>query len=226
VRRRVDRAAWRFGLFLAVVAVSGVITLVHYHADVPLAPDDLRDAIRGWGRLGPLIFTGVFILRPFLFFPSSLLFLAGGLAFGAGWGTLYAAVGATVGAVVGFAIARILGREFIEARFGARFPALRSAEWGGGVVWLLYLVPVVPMTAINYGAGLSRMALLPFTLAVAAGIAPRAFAYSFFGQSLRHVGSREFLLALGLLAALLVVPVYVRHHLNRRAAGPASPPGG
>ena len=48
------------------------------------------------------IFAAAFVFRPFLFFPSTLLFLAGGLAFGIVWGTLYATTGATLGAIVGF----------------------------------------------------------------------------------------------------------------------------
>ena len=72
---------------------------------MPLTPEGVRELIARWGVLGPMVFTGMFALRPFVFFPSTLLFLAGGLAFGVGWGTLYSAVGATIGGVIGFAIA-------------------------------------------------------------------------------------------------------------------------
>jgi uncharacterized membrane protein YdjX (TVP38/TMEM64 family) len=186
-------------------------------AGVPLTPDAVRDAIRSWGPLAPLVFTAAFVLRPFIFFPSTLLFLAGGLAFGVAQGTLYAAIGGTVGAVIGFTIARVLGRDFISEQFGDRLPDVAQGQWGTGVVLLLNLIPIVPMTAINYGAGLSEMALAPFTVAVAAGITPRAFAYSFFGDSLLNIGSTEFLLALGLLLALLVIPLIVRHRVGKRA---------
>jgi uncharacterized membrane protein YdjX (TVP38/TMEM64 family) len=226
VRRQVDRAAWRFGLFLAVVALSVAFALLRYRADIPMTPQALGETIRRWDHLGPLLFAAAFVLRPFIFIPSSLLFLAGGLAFGAGWGTLYAAIGATLGSVVGFGVARFLGREFVHARLGANFPGLGRTTWGGGVVLVLYLIPVVPMTAVNYGAGLSRMPLLPFTLAVAGGITPRAFAYTFFGQSLRHVGSAEFILAIATLCALLVIPMCMKRYISRRALRPTQPPNG
>jgi uncharacterized membrane protein YdjX (TVP38/TMEM64 family) len=212
----------RFVLFVLFIAVTALVALARAHRALPLSPEAVRDAIRHWGTLGPVIFTAAFVLRPFIFFPSTLLFLAGGLAFGVGWGTIYAAIGGTVGAVIGFVIARALGYEFVRNRLGTHLPDMRHARWGVGLVFLLNLIPVVPMTAINYGAGLSGMEVLPFTLAVVAGLTPRAFAYSFFGHALLDVGSREFLAALVLLAALMVVPLYVRRQWNKRAAAVAS----
>ncbi len=171
--------------------------------------------ITRWGLLGPMIFTGMFALRPFIFFPSTLLFLAGGLAFGTGWGTLYAATGATIGAVIGFLIARALGHDFVRSQLGDHLAVMEANRWGAGVVCVLNLIPVVPITMINYGAGLSGMSLLPFTLAVVLGITPRAFAYSFFGHSLLHIGSRQFIVALVLLVALMVIPLSVRHRWKK-----------
>jgi len=208
----------RFILFVALVALTGVVALVRTRHDLPLTPETVRDAIRSWGRLAPLIFTGAFVLRPFIFFPSTLLFLAGGLAFGVAWGTMYAALGGTLGAVIGFSIARALGRDFVRQQLGHRLSDLQHGRWGAGLVFFLNLVPVVPMTAINYGAGLSGMGLLPFTVAVAVGLTPRAFAYSFFGHALLHVRSSEFAAAAALLLALLTVPLWLRRHLAKRAS--------
>jgi uncharacterized membrane protein YdjX (TVP38/TMEM64 family) len=149
---------------------------------MPLTPEGVRELIARWGALGPAVFTGMFALRPFVFFPSTLLFLAGGLAFGVGWGTFYSAVGATIGGVIGFAIARWLGHDFVRAQLGDRLVETDANRWGVGLVFVLNLIPVMPITMINYGAGLSGMGFLPFTLAVLVGITPRAFAYSFFGH--------------------------------------------
>jgi uncharacterized membrane protein YdjX (TVP38/TMEM64 family) len=210
------RAPRRFLFFVAFVLVTGAVAALRAWTDLPLTPEAVRDVIRSWGSAAPLIFTAAFVLRPFLFFPSTLLFLAGGLAFGIVWGTLYATTGATLGAIVGFTVARVLGREFVLMQFGDRLPDLQNGRWGAGLVLLLNLIPVVPMTAINYGAGLSGIGLLPFTVAVAVGLTPRAFAYSFFGHSLLNIGSKEFVLALGFLLGLLIIPVMVRRQLNKR----------
>jgi uncharacterized membrane protein YdjX (TVP38/TMEM64 family) len=209
-------------LFLAVIAVTGALAIIRAGRGVPHTPVALREMIARWGVLGPLVFTGMFALRPFVFFPSTLLFLAGGLAFGVGWGTLYAATGATLGAVVGFLIARLFGRDFVCGQLGNHLSAVEANRWGAGLVCVLNLIPVFPVTLINYGAGLSGMSLLPFTIAVALGITPRAFAYSFFGHSLLHIGSRQFIVALGLLAALVVIPLSIRYRLSRTRRAVAS----
>ena len=206
----------RFAGFLVVVTATGLFALWQAQRGVHFTPDGVRDWVSGYGVWAPVVFTGAFVLRPFIFFPSTLLFLAGGLAFGVGWGTLYAAIGGTAGAVIGFAIARALGREFVEAQLGVRFAEERSNRWGASLVLVLNLIPVVPMTAINYGAGLSGMGMMPFTLAVIAGLTPRAFAYSFFGHSLLHIGSLEFRVGLVFLTALVVIPLYLRRRLARR----------
>lgn len=213
-----DRRFWRFALFLAVVAVTGAVGVVRAGGRMPLTPEGVRAMIARWGTLGPVVFTGMFALRPFVFFPSTLLFLAGGLAFGVGWGTFYSAVGATVGAVIGFAIARSLGHDFVRAQLGDRLVELDANRWGAGLVFVLNLIPIVPITMINYGAGLSGMGVTPFTLAVLVGITPRAFAYSFFGHSLLNIGSKQFIWSLVLLAALVVIPLSIRYRLNRTRA--------
>ncbi len=210
-----DRRFWRFALFLAVVAMTGAIAVVRAGHRVPLTPDGVRQLIEQWGVLGPMVFTGMFALRPFVFFPSTLLFLAGGLAFGVGWGTFYSAVGATIGGVIGFAIARWLGHDFVHAQLGDRLVETEANRWGVGLVFVLNLIPVMPITMINYGAGLSGMGVLPFTFAVLFGITPRALAYSFFGHSLLNLGSKQFIWALVALAALVVLPLSIRYRLKR-----------
>ena len=220
-----DRRFWRFALFLIVVALTAAFGIVRAGGRVPLSPEGVRQLIAPWGALGPVVFTGMFALRPFVFFPSTLLFLAGGLAFGVIWGTLYAAVGATIGGVIGFSIARALGHDFVRAQLGNHLAEVQANRWGAGLVFVLHLVPVVPITMINYGAGLSGMGLLPFTLAVVAGITPRAFAYSFFGHSLLNIGSKQFIVALVLLAALIVIPLSVRYRMNRARARNAAASG-
>lgn len=219
-----DRRFWRFALFLLLVTATGAVGLMRMVGELPRTPEALREMVCSWGPLGPVVFAGAFALRPFVFFPSTLLFIAGGLAFGVARGTLYAAVGGTCGAVVGFMIARALGADFVRAQLGERWTDGLTTRWGMGAVLLLNLIPVVPMTAINYGAGLSGMSLLPFTVAVVGGITPRALAYSFFGHALFDLQSREIALAFALLGALVAVPLYFRRRLLTRLGTDVLPP--
>ena len=215
-------AAVRFALFLVFVSATGLYALWRARHGMPLTPEAVRTTVAGWGPLAPLIFLGAWILRPFVFFPTILLFIGGGLAFGALWGTLYSTVGGTLAGMLTFGLARALGREFVQARLRGRFAQLHEERWGPGLVFVLNLIPVVPITAINYGAGLSRIGFGEFTLAVIAGLAPRAFAYSFFGSRILKAESKELVLAVALLVALVVVPALLRRWLSARGTNAAS----
>ena len=57
---------------------------------------------------------------------------------------------------------------------------------------------------------MSRVTLRDYTLGVIGGLTPRAFAYSFFGDSLLDIGSAQFVAALGVLALLVIVPALFR----------------
>jgi len=205
--------ALRFAVLMALVAATGVVAVWRTRAGLPLTPDAIRAEIASWGPLAPVVFIGAWALRPFLFFPTILLFVGGGLAFGATWGTMYSVIGGTVAGVITFALARALGREFVQTRIEDRFPDLHEERWGPGLVFLLNLIPIVPITAINYGAGLSRISLGRFIVAVIAGLTPRALAYSMFGSSVVNIRSPRFIAAVVLLVVLIVVPAWLRRRL-------------
>ena len=203
-----SRARRRFIYLLCFIGATAIVAFFRLR-HLELTPEAVRATILSWGTLAPVMYVLLVALRPFLFFPSTLLFIAAGLAFGPLFGTLYAAIGGTAAAIVTFGLARALGREFVQARLPERLRALETHEWGAGLIFFLNLVPIVPITAVNYGAGLSRLSLRHYTLAVIGGLTPRAFAYSFFGDSLLDIGSRRFVAAIALLGLLVLVPALV-----------------
>jgi uncharacterized membrane protein YdjX (TVP38/TMEM64 family) len=210
------RARRRFAAFVFFVLLTVVFAFFRLRG-VTLTPEAVREEILGWGPLAPLAFIVLLTIRPFVFFPSTLLFIAAGLAFGPWLGTLCAVFGGTLGAVVSFFIARALGREFVQARLPARLQHMQENEWGAGLIFFLNLVPIVPITAVNYASGLSRVPLSLYVVAVVGGLTPRAFAYGFFGDSLLDVGSGQFIAAIAILVALVVLPTWLRRHwLARR----------
>ncbi|MGL1330338.1 TVP38/TMEM64 family protein, partial [Vibrio parahaemolyticus] len=68
-------------------------------------------------------------------------------------------VGALLGAAASFALGRALGREAVERFTGARVARLDAAIGRRGLPAVLgaRLVPVIPFTLINYGAGLTSV---------------------------------------------------------------------
>jgi len=116
--------------------------------------------------------------------PSIALFIAGGLAFGPIWGTLYASTGATLGGTIGFWIARLMGHEYVMSRLKFGAGEIDSYRFSFSVVFLLSLLPIMPVTVINYGAGLSHMQFKNYLAAHSLGLTPRAFAFGFLGNTL------------------------------------------
>ena len=100
---------------------------------------------------------------------------------------------------------------------------VRHALHAEGCTWLEKNCYVDIWIELLHALKLEPLAMLPFTLAVAAGLTPRAFAYSFFGHSLLHVGSREFVVAVALLAALVVIPLYMRRQWSKRSTAATFP---
>jgi uncharacterized membrane protein YdjX (TVP38/TMEM64 family) len=218
------RARRRFAYLVCFVAATALVAFFRLR-HLPLTPDSVRAAVLSWGVLAPVAYVLLLALRPFLFFPSTLLFIAAGLAFGPALGTLYAAIGGTTAAVVSFMVARWLGREFVQARLPERLRRMQESEWGAGLIFFLNLVPIVPMTAVNYGAGLSRVPLGWYTLAVIGGLTPRAFALTFFGDSLLKVGSKQFVVAIVILGMLVVIPALFRWRWFAQWRRAPRPPG-
>jgi uncharacterized membrane protein YdjX (TVP38/TMEM64 family) len=209
------RARRRFAYLVAFLVLTGAIA-VQVLRGAELTPEAVRATVQGWGALAPLAFIGLLAARPFVFFPSTLLFIAGGLAFGPLRGTIYAVIGGTTAAIVSFLLARWLGREYVQARLPPSWQRLQRDEWGAGAVFFLNLVPIFPITAVNYGAGLSRVPLRHYALAVIGGLTPRAFAYSYFGDALLEEGSTKIVMAVVMLVLLVVVPAWLRKRIVTR----------
>ena len=83
-------------------------------------------------------------------------------------------------------------------------------------VFLLSLIPIMPVTVINYGAGLSPMKFKNYIVAHILGMTPRAFAYGFFGSTLLDVGSAKFRVGLLILIVMGIVTAYLRIRAKRK----------
>ncbi|MDA1110572.1 MAG: TVP38/TMEM64 family protein [Nitrospinae bacterium] len=200
----------RFISFIIIILVGLLTSYLTVIKGVRLTPESFRDFVLSLGIAGPLIYTGVFIVRPLLLIPSIALFIGGGLAFGPIWGPLYASIGAALGGTVGFWIARHLGRDYVKSKLKFGAGVIDNTKFSFSVVWLLSLIPVMPVTVINYGAGLSSMKFGNYIAAHVLGLTPRAFAYGFFGSTLLDIGSPRFRGAAMMLLLLGLVTVYFR----------------
>src|SRR5215813_7102498 len=105
----------RTHLFRALLFVFLVVAVVLAWLNRDqLTADTITTWVERSGLWGPVVFVGIYVLAPALFFPGSVLTLAGGALFGPVSGALLSLIGATAGATVAFLIARYLAAAWVE----------------------------------------------------------------------------------------------------------------
>ncbi|MBE7160273.1 MAG: TVP38/TMEM64 family protein [Williamsia herbipolensis] len=163
---------WWGPIALAVVFIAALIVV----AVVGLPG---VDRFRAWSdSLGPW-FVVVFFLAYAVItvapIPRTVFTLSSGVLFGPVTG-LVVALGATmIAAVAAFLLVRSIGRDAVAPRL--THPAVRAvdarlARRGWLAVGSLRLIAPAPFSVINYCAALSRIRLIPYTVATAVGILP------------------------------------------------------
>jgi len=197
---------------LGALILGGIALAVIYRDHLNAAT--LVQWVNSFGPAGPLVFMAVYALATVLFLPGSVISLAGGALFGPVWGTLYNLTGATLGATLAFLVARYLAAAWAERLSSGRIGQIQQgvAEEGWRFVAFVRLVPLFPFNALNYALGLTRIRLWPYLLTSYLCMLPGAIAYTYLGYAGREAVAggegliRKGLLAIGLLAAVLLLP--------------------
>jgi uncharacterized membrane protein YdjX (TVP38/TMEM64 family) len=147
--------------------------------------------------------------------PATAVMAALGFVYGPLWGGLISTAGGFLGGVLGYGLCRGFGRPLALRLLGPRDLEQGErlvASSGGWLVALSRWLPVFP-EVIACLAGLSRMPLWAFLVALLCGSAPLGFAFAAIG----HSGAEHPILAIVLSA--LVPPVLwllVRPHVRAR----------
>lgn len=209
------RAVVRLVLLVLFVAVVGTVGFLS-------APTDLAE-IRQWaadvGAAGALLFVVGYAGLTLTPVPKNVLTVAAGLVWGFWPALLMVYVGALLGAGASFVIGRFLGREAVERWTGARIARLDAALAHRGFLAVLgaRLVPVIPFTLINYGAGLTAVRRRDYALGTALGIIPGSAAYVALGAFGLELGP-PFWIAVAALGVLMLGGLVTGEVLRRRRA--------
>lgn len=180
-------------------------------------PESIRIWVLSFGWISPVVYIAMYIARPFILFPASVLSMAGGLAFGTWKGMMFTLVGAVTGAVLSFLLARKIGGSFFRGKEDPRLAKLERAMARKGfmMVLLLRIAPFVPFDLVSYSAGVARVPLRAFLPATIIGTLPGTFAYNYLGASLTKGSWREFLIAGCVFAAAIAIPFLLRRKVER-----------
>ena len=175
-------------------------------------PEILRNWIQSFGIWAPFIYILIYTIRPLVFFPASLLSLAGGLIFGPWLGTLYTIIGAVAGAILSFTLAGNLGNRFFRNKEESKTAKIQEQLERNGFwyVLLFRLIPVINFDLISYMAAFAKVRPGAFALATLIGVIPGTFAYNFLGSSFAAGDPKVVLLAIGAFLLLTIIPIIIR----------------
>ena len=104
---------------LKIILISILVILVVYGLNQSnvlkgYGPDEIKNYINSFGILSPIVYVVILTVLPLLFFPDSVLVIAGGMIFGLGKGIILTSIGSFLGASVSFYISRILGQRIVN----------------------------------------------------------------------------------------------------------------
>lgn len=222
VKNRLLRSA----LFVALVTGIGLVTS---YRDQIADPEALTQWFAQYGKVGPILFIAVYAVGTVLFFPGSVLTIAGGAIFGPIWGTFYNLTGATLGATLAFLIARYLAADAVQQKAAGRLKQLKQGVEHEGWRFIAFarLVPLFPFNLLNYALGLTRIKLSHYIIASCLCMLPGGFAYTWLGYAGREaVSGNEGLIRNGILAlALLASVAFIPRLVARLRHGPTQSAG-
>jgi len=171
----------------------------------------IREAIGRMGIWGPIVYIAIVSFRQLLLVPHMVALVVGGLVFGTLGGTLYGAVGLFNSAIGIFLLTRWFGAGGFRKRLSPRLQrALSRASTRGGVgtLALVNAYPFMTITVFHAAAGLTKMRVAAFALAIAVTSPIRSWVYAYFGSAIVE-GSIRHIVAATAIILLLLTPLLI-----------------
>lgn len=150
----------------------------------PHSADEVRSSVASFGAWGPLVYVGLYTVRPFLLIPSIFFNLSAGVLFGPWIGIVLLLLGGLGSALSCFLFGRLSNnKESLLQRYGGRLGKriddyLSADKSFMRMLWLR-LVPMFPYDPVSLIAGCSSMSLRTYVAATFVGMLPGAIAYNF-----------------------------------------------
>jgi uncharacterized membrane protein YdjX (TVP38/TMEM64 family) len=117
--------------------------------------------------------------------PPLVLYIAGGVLFGAFFGGILTLFGNIIGAGIDFFIARRYARGLVEKKVDTKLRKKFddfSQKYGGFAIFLLRVNPLTTSDLVSYLAGLSKMKAKSFLIWTAVGLIPLIFIQTYLGE--------------------------------------------
>jgi len=166
----------------------------------------------------------IYVVATALSVPGALLLtLLGGAVFGLFWGTLLVSFASSMGATLAFLIARLLLRDWVQAKFGDYLAPINRGMEKDGVFYLftIRMVPIFPFFMVNLLMGLTPVSTRMFYLASQAGMFLGTIVFVNAGselaqiQSVSGLVSPPVLLSLGMLGLFPLLARFIVNWVER-----------
>ncbi|MCQ6274376.1 TVP38/TMEM64 family protein [Bacillus sp. V3B] len=177
--------------------------------------ENIMELIKEYRSFGPL--PGILLPMLEAFFPFLPLFLfvmANANAFGLWFGFLFSWIGACAGAVLVFLLIRKFGQKRVF-QFIKKHPQVQKLmNWverhGFGPLFLLLCFPFTPSAVVNIVAGLSKINIYQYMLAVMTGKLVMIFTISFVGHDIRSLMTQP------MRTAIVAVVIFILWYVGKR----------
>lgn len=190
------RRIWLQRVVVVAIWTTAIVLWRNYQSTNDLsatgAAQEFIDGVGGawWGILA---FIGVYLARPIVLFPASVLTIVGGVLFGPAVGVIAVIIGANLSASIAFVIGRSLSAKADDTvtldddqqSFIARWSQRMRDNSFETVLLTRFLF--LPYDLVNYAAGALRIKYVPFITATALGSLPGTISFVLLGASLDRV---------------------------------------
>ncbi|PTL40318.1 TVP38/TMEM64 family protein [Alkalicoccus saliphilus] len=206
---------------LKAVLFGGIIGLLIYinQEYLNVEAEEIQEFLLSFGLLAPVVFVIIYTIRPFFLFPSSMLAVAGGLAFGPFIGPAATYAGSLSGAVISFLVIRKLGgsKKLASGSTGSQNLIRRRIEDNGFFyIVSLRIIPVINFDLVSYLSAVSRIRFKTYIAATSVGIIPGTIAFNLLGASIADLSPGLIAVTAAVFAVALAIPVVVRKMLQKR----------
>lgn len=185
-----DRGSKRRYLILVLWAAA-IAGYVWYSRDRGLSAIEAAEELRSlladhwWGV--PL-FIAVYVLRPIVLFPASVLTILAGLAFGLFWGVVLTIVASNLSTAASYAVGRYFASPaLIDRLSGPLGTAIQRAIDRPFETTLIMRLLALPFDAVGYVAGFAKLRFAPFIAGSAIGTVVGTIAFVGFGASIESL---------------------------------------
>lgn len=174
-----------------VLWAAAIAAYVWYSRDRGLSAIEAAEELRSlladhwWGV--PL-FIAVYVLRPVVLFPASVLTILAGLAFGLFWGVALTIVASNLSTAASYAVGRYFASPALIDRIsGPVGSAIQRAIDRPFETTLIMRLLALPFDAVAYVAGFAKLRFVPFLTGSALGTVVGTIAFVGFGASIESL---------------------------------------